>query len=97
MTQFALCVGINRFENLPMASWLNGCVNDAGDVSALLGRAFGFADTSITVLTDQAATKDSVFGAMTEALDRANTPGGAPRPHRDHPVEPRHPAARRER
>ncbi len=75
MSQFALCVGINRFENLPMASWLNGCVNDAGDVSALLGRAFGFADTDITILTDQAATKDAVFGVLTEALDRANTPG----------------------
>ncbi|MDJ0348588.1 caspase family protein [Cryobacterium sp. PH29-G1] len=82
MSQFALCVGINRFENLPMASWLHGCVNDASDVSALLGRAFGFADTSITLLTDQAATKDAVFGALTEALDRANTPGE----HLDHIV-----------
>jgi hypothetical protein len=82
MNQFALCVGINRFENLPMASWLNGCVNDADDISAMLGRAFGFADTSITVLTDQAATKDAVLGAMTEALDRANTPSE----HLDHIV-----------
>ena len=82
MSQFALCVGINRFENMPMASWLNGCVNDAADVSALLGMAFGFADSSITVLTDQAATKDAVLGAMTEALDRANTPGE----HLDHIV-----------
>ena len=74
MKQFALCVGINRFENLPMSSWLNGCVNDAEDVSALLGTAFGFPDTSITLLTDRAATKDAVMGALTEALDRANTP-----------------------
>ncbi|TFD84934.1 caspase family protein [Cryobacterium serini] len=50
MSQFALCVGINRFENLPVNRWLNGCVNDTADVSALLG-------------------------AMTEALDRAATPG----------------------
>ncbi|MDJ0378196.1 caspase family protein [Cryobacterium sp. PH31-L1] len=82
MTQFALCVGINKFENLPMASWLNGCVNDANDVSTLLTSCFGFADASITVLTDQAATKDAVFGALTEALDRANTPGE----HLDHIV-----------
>lgn len=82
MNQFALCVGINRFKNLPMASWLNGCVNDAEDVSTLLSKAFGFADKSITVLTDQAATKDAVFGAMTEALDRANMPGE----HLDHIV-----------
>lgn len=75
MKQFALCVGINRFENLPMSSWLNGCVNDAADVSAMLGRGFGFADSNITLLTDQAATKDAVFGVLTEALDRANTPG----------------------
>ena len=82
MTQFALCVGINKFENLPMASWLNGCVNDANDVRELLASGFGFADASITVLTDQAATKDAVFGAMTEALDRANAPGE----HLDHIV-----------
>ena len=82
MNEFALCVGINRFKNLPMASWLNGCVNDAEDVSTLLSKAFGFADKSITVLTDQAATKDAVFGAMTEALDRANMPGE----HLDHIV-----------
>ncbi|WP_104130617.1 caspase family protein [Cryobacterium sp. N21] len=82
MTQFALCVGINKFENLPMASWLNGCVNDANDVRELLASGFGFADASITVLTDQAATKDAAFGAMTEALDRANAPGE----HLDHIV-----------
>ena len=75
MKQIALCVGINRFENLPMSSWLNGCVNDAEDMSALLGSAFGFADASITLLTDKAASKDAVFGTLTEALDRANTPG----------------------
>ncbi|TFC25051.1 caspase family protein [Cryobacterium sp. TMT1-3] len=75
MSHFALCVGINRFENLPMSSWLNGGVNDAADVSALLSRDFAFADSSITVLTDQAATKDAVLGALTEALDRANLPG----------------------
>ncbi|TFD23274.1 caspase family protein [Cryobacterium sp. TMS1-13-1] len=75
MKQLALCVGINRFENLPMSSWLNGCVNDAEDVSALLGSAFGFADSSITLLTDQAATRDAVYGTLVEALDRANTPG----------------------
>lgn len=75
MKQLALCVGINRFENLPMSSWLNGCVNDAEDISALLGSAFGFTDSSITLLTDKAATRDAVYGTLSEALDRANTPG----------------------
>ena len=36
MTNRALCVGINQFSNLPMASWLNGCVNDANDMAAML-------------------------------------------------------------
>ena len=38
MAKRALCVGINQFAHLPMASWLNGCVNDANDMAAMLRR-----------------------------------------------------------
>ena len=75
MKQFAVCVGINQFKNLPRSSWLNGCENDVDDVSALLGRAFGFADSSIRQLKGKLATKDAVLGALTEALERAAMPG----------------------
>lgn len=75
MSKRALCVGINKFENLPMASWLNGCVNDANDMAALLqGRGFNAGDT--TVLTDEAATKPAVMDALTSMVS-----GAAPGDH----------------
>ena len=41
MTAKALCVGINEFAHLPQASWLNGCVNDADDMAAMLRKQSG--------------------------------------------------------
>lgn len=71
MTSRALCVGINQFEQLPTASWLNGCVNDANDLSALLTSRYGFADGDITILTDAQATKTSVMAVLSEMVERA--------------------------
>lgn len=70
MTNRALCVGINQFSNLPMASWLNGCVNDANDMAAML-RKRGFAPRSVTVLTDDQATKANVMAALTKLVETA--------------------------
>lgn len=70
MARAALCVGINEFAHLPMASWLNGCVNDARDIAAALKR-FGFTARSTTVLTDAEATKAAVLAQLTELTDRA--------------------------
>ena len=70
MSKQALCVGINTFAHLPMASWLNGCVNDAGDMAAMLsGRGFTAADT--TVLTDAAATKPAIMDVLTSMVTSA--------------------------
>lgn len=70
MTKRALCVGINQFAHLPMASWLNGCVNDANDMAAMLrGRGFKAADTS--VLTDAAATKPAIMDTLTSMVTTA--------------------------
>ncbi|HRW17626.1 MAG TPA: caspase family protein [Dermatophilaceae bacterium] len=70
MAKRALCVGINQFAHLPMASWLYGCVNDANDMAGML-RKRGFAAQSITVLTDTQATKAAVMGALTEMVGAA--------------------------
>jgi uncharacterized caspase-like protein len=70
MAKRALCVGINQFSHLPMASWLNGCVNDATDMAAML-RKRGFAPRAITVLTDAQATKANVMGALTKLVETA--------------------------
>jgi hypothetical protein len=52
-----------------MASWLNGCVNDARDVAAAL-KPLGFTTRTTTVLTDADATKAAVMGKLTELTDR---------------------------
>ena len=64
MTAKALCVGINKFANLPQSSWLNGCVNDAEDMAAMLLKRPDFSPRDITVLTDGEATKAKVMAAL---------------------------------
>ncbi len=59
----ALCVGINKFKNFPDAA-LNGCVNDARDMSSLLVKYFGFKKKDITVLTDAKATKKNIVNNL---------------------------------
>lgn len=71
MTKYALCVGINRFENLPTTGWLNGCVNDAKDFAGLLTESYGFARRNVTVLLDAKATKTSVMGKLQTMIRRA--------------------------
>jgi hypothetical protein len=66
-----LCVGINEFKNLPNANWLNGCVNDADDMAAMLRTRPGFSRRNITVLTDADATKANVLGKLTEIIGKA--------------------------
>ena len=70
MARSALCVGINEFKNLPMSSWLSGCVNDAQDISAAL-RKLGFTSRNTTVLTDADATKKAVMGALAAMVGKA--------------------------
>lgn len=56
----ALCVGINQFKNYPSAA-LQGCVNDANDMSAILKEFLGFTDAGIVKLTDAQATKANIM------------------------------------
>jgi metacaspase-1 len=65
MTAKALCVGINKFAHLPQASWLNGCVNDANDMAAMLSKRPEFRRGGVTVLKDSGATKAKVMSALT--------------------------------
>lgn len=59
----ALCVGINQFKNYP-SSALQGCVNDARDMAAVLKELLGFTDTDITTLTDAQATKANIMSTL---------------------------------
>ncbi|MBO1266816.1 caspase family protein [Arthrobacter cavernae] len=71
MSKAALCVGINKFKFLPQSSWLQGCVNDAEDLAALLEARYGFADGDITVLRDAKATKKAVMAELSRIMDLA--------------------------
>ncbi|MCK6211592.1 caspase family protein [Georgenia sp. EYE_87] len=71
MTRRALCVGINRFGRMPEHLWLRGCVNDAEDYRALLTGQYGFAPDEVTVLTDDAATRTAVLGALRDLVAAA--------------------------
>jgi hypothetical protein len=66
----ALCVGINHFKNYPSAT-LQGCVNDANDMSALLQKLLGFQSGDITVLHDAQATKSNIMSNLKAMVDGA--------------------------
>ncbi|MGJ3188794.1 caspase family protein [Paenarthrobacter nitroguajacolicus] len=71
MDKAALCVGINKFKFLPQSSWLQGCVNDAEDLAALLEESYGFPAAGITVLRDAKAVKKTVLAEVTKLVDAA--------------------------
>ncbi|MFZ4524952.1 MAG: caspase family protein [Chlorobium sp.] len=66
----ALCLGINNFQNFPSAA-LQGCVNDANDMSALLQNLLGFQASDVTVLTDAQATKANIISNLKAMVDGA--------------------------
>ncbi len=69
-TRRALCVGINKFKNYSNAT-LQGCVNDANEMSSLLKKLLGFASTDITILTDAKATKANIMSNLKSMVDGA--------------------------
>jgi hypothetical protein len=69
-TRKALCVGINHFKNYPSAT-LQGCVNDAADMSKVLQQLLGFTAADITVLTDAQATKANIVKSLKDMVDGA--------------------------
>ncbi|NTV05313.1 MAG: caspase family protein [Chlorobiaceae bacterium] len=66
----ALCVGINQFRNYPDAA-LQGCVNDANEMSVLLQKLLGFKKGDITVLKDAKATKANIIKKLKAMVDGA--------------------------
>ncbi len=66
----ALCVGINQFKNYPAAA-LQGCVNDANNMSELLQKLLHFQSSDITLLTDAKATKANIMGQLKSMVEGA--------------------------
>lgn len=70
MAQRALCVGINQFRRYPQFQ-LNGCVNDARDMAALLTGTLGWRKSEITLLLDKQATKAAILARLGKFVDQA--------------------------
>src|SRR5512135_762840 len=70
MTRKALCVGINNFRNYP-GNALQGCVNDANAMAALLQKWLGFTAADIVKLTDTQATKVNIINNLKEMVEGA--------------------------
>ncbi|MFO0719386.1 MAG: caspase family protein [Nitrospira sp.] len=60
-TKRALLIGINRYQVLPT---LNGSLNDIDTMRQVLTTRWGFQSQHITMLTDQAATRAGILGAL---------------------------------
>ena len=65
----ALLVGINEYPNFPPERQLRGCLNDVALLRATLRDRFGFDDASMTVLTNEQATRDGILAAMKKLVD----------------------------
>ena len=62
MSRRALLVGINRYPD--PAHRLNGCVNDARQVRALLLQHYGFEPSALTLLLDAQATTGAIRSGL---------------------------------
>lgn len=60
-TKRALLIGINKYKAVPK---LQGSLNDIETMRQILLTRWGFADKSIVVLTDEAATRDGMLAAL---------------------------------
>jgi metacaspase-1 len=67
----ALCVGINKFQNIPQGNWLNGCINDTVDMISILKQYKGFTDDDIVRLVDEQATKENIMTNLNEMVNGA--------------------------
>ncbi|HEU4423236.1 MAG TPA: caspase family protein [Pilimelia sp.] len=65
--KFALCIGINDYPGT--GSDLNGCVNDANDWAAELGKR----DFDVRLMLDAEATGDAMRAGIRERLDGASS------------------------
>jgi Caspase domain len=66
----ALVIGIDCYPWMGEKLQLRGCVNDADLIQQELCGRFGFASKDVTVLKDEAATRDGILSALRGLLER---------------------------
>jgi hypothetical protein len=70
MTKRAVVVGINDYTGIDSSgkSNLNCSVADANSIVSMLSDAFGYNGSDVTLITDQAATRDAVLAGLTTMI-----------------------------
>jgi hypothetical protein len=66
----ALLIGIDRYPGMDERWQLRGCVNDVQSLAQLLSRRFGLPPGGVTVLENEAATRDGILGEFNNLLAR---------------------------
>lgn len=64
----ALLIGINKYKNVPK---LQGSLNDIETMRQILITRWGFADSHITMVTDEAATRTGMLAALEQLVKDA--------------------------
>ncbi|MFT3680840.1 MAG: caspase family protein [Ferruginibacter sp.] len=74
--KYAVLVGINQYYTKPGVPYykvLQGCVNDALAIKAMLIQRFGFKESAVTTLFDGQATKENVLAALLDVVAKSKT------------------------
>jgi hypothetical protein len=69
MAKRALLIGVNRYA-IPGAD-LRGCVNDVRNMASALEEVYGFAESDLTILLDDQATKAAMEQSIGDLVDGA--------------------------
>lgn len=73
MDRHALFVGIDRYPGFPEHNQLSSCVGDARLMAEVLQGRFGFPSSNVSLLTDEAATREGILGALEGLARRARS------------------------
>lgn len=81
MSRHALVIGIDKYPLLRRVSPsgqtvskdLRGCVNDARNMTQILGERHGFAAENIRLLTDEQATREGILAGLRWLLERVGS------------------------
>src|SRR5512134_2324901 len=64
----ALLIGINKYKSVPR---LQGSLNDIETMRQILITRWGFSDKQITMVTDEAATRNGILAALEQLVKEA--------------------------
>lgn len=73
MDRHALLVGIDRYPGFPKKNQLSSCAGDARLMAQVLQGRFGFPSPNVSLLCNEAATREGILGALEGLACRARS------------------------